>query len=340
MALLLFDGFDYNASSRKWTSAAAPSYSATTRFGTGQSISFATSNSQYLQYAYGSAKTRLIFGLGFYPHSVLVGPKPFVTFYDGASQQLSLCEEADGSLSFRRGGAAGTVVGQTAAGVLQVDHWLWLEGDVTINATTGAAGLWVEGTQLINATGANTAATANNSTDSVYLGDVGGTSGNSFVDDFYLLDTSGGSPYNARLGDVRVYTVFPTADGAVTQWTPLSGANYTNVDDGATSDEDSTYVHTGTSGNKDLYAVGDLPGTFTGSVYSVAVTARMRKDDSGVRVATATVRSGATDADGASHTLFSTYDSFTDRFDLDPNGSVAWTATTVNALQAGVKLVS
>lgn len=339
MALLFFDGFDYATSNEKWTTTQNPSYTTgSLRFGTGGASLFdGGGGGRWQQYSFGANKSRIISGAAWKIASL--SRSATWSFWDTSTLQACVTIESDGSIALRRSSDTGTIVAQSAAALITAGLWYWIEVDCTFNGTTGAVQVWLEGTSVINATSLNTIATANAYATAIRLGWVTSSGATVVVDDFYVLDTSGGVN-NARLGDCRVHRLDPSGAGASTQWTALSGANYTNVDDGFTQDEDSTYVSTGTVNNKDLYALSDLPGGFTGSVVSVGVAVRGRKDDAGVRALCPTVHSNSTDSDGTARTLFSTYLTFWDKWDSNPDGSVAWTATTVNALQAGVKLTT
>ena len=85
-----------------------------------------------------------------------------------------------------------------------------------------------------------------------------------------MCDT-GGSANNDFLGDVRVETLFPTADGANTAWTPsAAGSHFNKVNEatGTFPDGDTTYVADATPGDRDTYVMSDLAAA-AGNVYGV-----------------------------------------------------------------------
>ena len=45
------------------------------------------------------------------------------------------------------------------------------------------------------------------------------------IDDLYICDGTGSAPHNTFLGDCRVDTLLPTADGTAQQWTPSTGTH-------------------------------------------------------------------------------------------------------------------
>jgi len=90
-------------------------------------------------------------------------------------------------------------------------------------------------------------------------GHYSGTAGwrdNAYFDDFYVYDATGEGDHipEAR----RFIMTLPSGVGASSQWTPLAGNNFENVDDPSTPDADTTYVETDTIGKKDLYAHAGL----------------------------------------------------------------------------------
>jgi hypothetical protein len=347
MALLLFDGFDVYGTSAtlvtpRWsrqTNGSLQTSSSFTRFGTGGCAVF---DARYFEYDLASPTARLVQGAALWPStSSPASQAGLLSFWDGATQQCTLTLETDGSLALRSGSRTGTVLAQSSAAAVTFSGtktYQYIECDVTINNTTGAVQAWVEGVSVLNQTGLNTRTSANNQTTTLRLGDAVSAGYSIYCEDFYLLDTTGSAPLNAALGDVRVYTVAPNGAGTSTQWTPNSGANYQAVDDLA-PDEDASYVASHTAGQVDLYAMTDLPASVT-SVYAVGVVTRARKDDVGTRQVAGTVQSNLTDADGATRTLTGSYQTFWDKYELDPNGSAAWTVSAVNALKVGVKCIA
>lgn len=185
------------------------------------------------------------------------------------------------------------------------------------------------------------------------LGDEGNQSfnhtgtGTLDFDDMYLIDDQG-SHNTTFLGDCRVETLFPTAAGASTQWTPLNAnPNYQQVNE-VFADGDTSYNSTSGVGNRDSYAVADLSSLPT-TVFGVATYALARVDAAETnRTINTSVRSGGSYSDGpTSLAIASAYQapssisacSATAIFETDPSGSV-WDGNTVNGLEAGIKLVN
>lgn len=109
--------------------------------------------------------------------------------------------------------------------------------------------------------------------------------------------------------------------------------NETYCDNGA------TYNYSSTVGDVDTF---NTDGTLSSNsiVYGVQVNSVVTKDDAGVRSACNVIRSGASEALGASNSLGTTYVGYNDVFAVDPNTSASWTPAAVNAAKIGYKVVS
>jgi hypothetical protein len=138
------------------------------------------------------------------------------------------------------------------------------------------------------------------------------------------------------LGDVRVYSLSPTGAGSSTQFTPSSGANYTTVDELPYSATD--YVTSGTSGNRDTYAVADIPAT-AGTVFAVQSNVIAKKTDAAPISLKSALRSGASVYYGSPVSLGASDGAVTDLYTADPATSTSWTISGVNALEAGFEVV-
>jgi hypothetical protein len=181
----------------------------------------------------------------------------------------------------------------------------------------------------------------NNSADSVRIGYTSNVTGAFLnpadIDDFWVCDDTGGVN-DTFLGDCRVQCLFPDGAGASSGWTPLSGTNFSNVDD-SVPDNDTTYVSTGAAGTIDTYSMQNLAAT-TGSVKAVQTVIDARKDDSGTRTIAPVFHIGASDYVGSNQNIMTTYAMFLQVYQVSPATAIAWTVAEVNALNAGQKLVA
>jgi hypothetical protein len=107
-----------------------------------------------------------------------------------------------------------------------MNQFNYFEIKATIHDTTGSIELRINGVPALNLVNQDT---RNAGTGVVNAIRIGGT--NSFgpiwaMDDLYICNTSG-STNNDFLGDIRVDTLYPNADGTYSQWTPsaVNGAH-------------------------------------------------------------------------------------------------------------------
>jgi hypothetical protein len=226
--------------------------------------------------------------------------------------------------------ALGTVLATSSQSV-STGSWHYFEVQFNIAASGGVASLYIDGIQVINFSGN----TGTSTVDTVALGpNVGVNVGTDvgYYDDLYVTTT------DTRLGERRVETLYPDAAGASTGWTPLSGANYANVN-ATLNNGGSTYVATATASESDLYEIGPLAGQ-PSVIDAVQVRVSVSKSDSGSHVLQTQLKSSTTTVNGASYAIAGTFLYDCDIHALDPNGSIAWTYTAVNAAQIGQELIS
>lgn len=340
--LLFMDGFDHYATAditKKWTSNSGGGLGIVGGAGRRGTSGFQViSSSSYVNKTI-PPTTSLIFGF-----SIKLGSLPststlLLTLFDGSTQQCELRVNADGTLQVLR--AANTLTNGASTLALSTGVEYYIEWKVTIadSIAANSCKVRVNGVDWINvAAGQDTKAGTNATVNSVRLGAFGTGIGTTTFDDFYICDNSG-STNNDFLGDVRIDTLFPSGDGNYSQFTPSTGTtHYTLVDESTPNTTD--YNDGASVGDRDSYAMGNLSALASSTVYGVQVNAAIVKDDAGSKSATTFVRSSSTNADGASVALSTSQAYVSQVFETDPNGSVAWTETTVNAMEAGVKVTA
>lgn len=223
---------------------------------------------------------------------------------------------------------------------LQYDTWYFVEFKVTLNTTTGSFELRVNGVSGLVQTGINTSGQGQNSANDIELmaANTGGTAGICTIDDAYVLD--GNSSPNDFLGDGVSEAILPTGAGNATQWTPLSGANWENVDDGSGPDNDASYVSTAGTGIKDTYAFGNL-SFITGNIVAVQVSFNARLLSAGTRTVRPIVRHSGTDYAGTNQNITSTsYAEKSQVYATNPGTGSAWTLSDVNGAEFGLEAVA
>jgi hypothetical protein len=171
---------------------------------------------------------------------------------------------------------------------------------------------------------------------------IGGGSSTSpvdiYIDDLYVCNEVG-TINNNFLGDVRIECLTVTGAGSNTQWTPLSGTNYSNIDE-VDEDGDTSYNSTNVITQVDTFPVSSLSSTYV-TINAVQISITARKDNIGLRSITAALKSGSTTYDHSLSNNFGLgdgYAEFLDTWQVNPNGNVAWTNDSINEMEIGVKL--
>lgn len=286
--------------------------------------------------------------------TVIVGARYYLTglpangilygFYDatGAAIQVALRLNSTGQLQFYLGSGTGTTIGPaSSAGTIAANTWNYIECKVTISATVGQVECYVNGTQVITtAASQNTQSTVNAFQNAFQFVNLSGISQN--LDDWYMLDTTGASPLNTYLGNIRVVgQAANAASGAAghTQWTPT---NPTNVNWSNTANipaNTAQYNSDGTVGDIDSYAFPAIGGN-PASVLFLNHWYKTELDTAGVRTVVPGCRSGATDFfDTTAQTpLNGTYKYFNKPWTQDPNTSAAWTIANAQNAELAVKI--
>lgn len=342
MALLFCDGFDHYATAdilKKWDLFGGGSMAIGGSYGRNGTagILFTTDGVSPLTSKYIlSNPATIIVGMAINPPAVsnFNSSWGFIRLRDSDTDHLILYHGGDGSLAVYR---AGTSLGSASAGTLPAGVFSYVEFKATINDTTGSIEVRVNGRTVISASGIDTKNSANAYVNRVAINGAG-NSGNTLIDDLYICDTTG-STNNDFLGEIRIKTVMPTAEGTNSAWTPLSGTDNALMVDEASQDGDTTYNYTDTLNARDTHAIADI-ASLGGAVYGVAVNVMARKEGDVVRKIKPVIKSSATYSLGAEATLLSSYMNAQAIYETDPNGSVVWTETTVNAMEAGVDLTA
>lgn len=256
----------------------------------------------------------------------------------GVTQHLTAHVNSDRSVSLRRGSATGTLILTSSAGVVpSLSDWCYLELICyTVHDTTGHALVRVNGATVIDYTGDTRNGGTLTTFDAARITTT--AAGTLRFEDALLFDTTGGSPWNDFVGDVRIAVELPNGNGTFSQ---LLGSDADSVNDyllvNSGSPQQVTYVGSGTPGQHDTYAMSDLPaGTVT--AYSVQVLDYAWKNDAGLVNGKTMVRSGSTNATGVSTALGTSPTLLRTIHQVDPATAAAWLVAAVNALEVGFEV--
>lgn len=342
MSLLFIDGFDHYATAdiaKKWTTTSgAVAISA----GNGRRSSSAlniSSINQFVKKTFATGVATIIVGFAWKPlNNGSSGNPELLNLFDGATSHIAMNFNATNRLEIRRGGYTGTLLA-TSTTVFGTGTYYFIELKVTISDSAGVVVLKINGATDINLSSVDTRNAGNASVDTVTFGGSSSSAHSiSYIDDVYICDGLGSAPQNDFLGDSRIDTLFPNADGSNSAWTPSTGTtHYTLVDE--TTPNTTDYVESNVVGSKDTWNFQNLTA-ITGTIYGAQICTAALKDDAGARSFANTLKSGATNADGAAQVMSTSQLYFMDIFATDPATAAAWTESAVNAAEFGVKVAA
>jgi hypothetical protein len=338
MTLLFVDGFDHYAAAdtlKKWTSGTNAAMS-TGRLGVGQCAAW-TTNAAGVSKSIPSVPATIIVGFAVNCTALDIG-NGFLGLSDASNtRHLTLTMTAAGEINVYRGALA-TLLGTTSGADLSASEWNYIEIKATIHDTTGSVIVRVNNVAVLTLTNVDTR-NAGTAVVGIITTINRGTGITTYFDDLYVCDTAGSAPNNDFLGDCRVDTIYPNADGAYSAFTPSTGStHYTLVDESTPNTSD--YNDGAAVNDRDSYAFGDLSALTSQTVYGVQVNAAINKDDAGAKSAATFARSVSTNTDGASAALGTSQSYLSQIFEQDPNAAAAWTEATVNAAEFGVKVTA
>jgi hypothetical protein len=161
------------------------------------------------------------------------------------------------------------------------------------------------------------------------------------IDDLIIYDGAAGDltgeliAASYPLGAKRIYTAWPTGAGSNTNWSIVSGANWSNVNENPPND-DVTYIESSVSGTRDSYNYGGsmIPNTDTPSW--VCVKTRAKNQGGGTANIQGLTYSGSTYGLGDSKTAPNAYQMMDFPIYTDPATGLAWTNNGVNNAEFGV----
>ena len=340
MSLLHMDGFDYVSDNlyldyaNKWinqgTFRTFKSLTIVGRNGVGKAIAYEALVQLVREFA---DRQEVIVGFAFKTGRTLGGPSTPLTFRYNGTDQFYVGLTDGGHLGAQR--TSGTYLAVSDK-ILPVHHWSHIEVRYKIaESPDGSIEIRVNGEVWINLSGIDTQRSGSaNLINEIEL--VGSNGTILKVDDFYLLDTNG-SRLNDFLGDCTIETLYPTAVGAHSDFTPLAGTNWEAVDD-VIPDRDTTYVEDSAAGAKDRHIHGNL-ATTPSNIHAVAVNPFATKVESGSRVLRTIAYDGVTEGEGADQQFdVGTYSWEQQLFEDHPSGAAQWTAAEVNAGEFGYRI--
>jgi hypothetical protein len=253
---------------------------------------------------------------------------------NGATDHVDLRINTDLSMSVLRG-SVNLILGPTAANLLALNTWYYIEMQAKLHDTTGTVTVKVNGITVLTGTGLDTKNAGTKTVfDTVHFENQAGSTVID-IDDIYI-ESAAGDPF---LGDIIIETLYPNGNGNANAWSGSDGDsvnNYLLVDEVPPNTTD--YVFSSTSGQQDMYTMQDMVHS-TGTVVGVCHTAYATRTDAVTPRQIKLVNRRTTDSKSPAIDLTTAYLGYAYAYALDPETSAAWTITNVNALQSGVELV-
>ena len=349
MALLFADGFDNYATAGSsgmgaagWTQNTVQAVDTTGgRFGGGCWFSDAT-NVRYIEKdisANASGTGTVIVNFAFkrvLDAAGTAGVDPLVTFYNpvaGDHATLQLGDRGGMSVLF----ADASVQEIDGPGFLNDDRWHYFEVKLIVS-NTGSMQIKVDDLDL----GTFSGDTLDGATAEVHAVRFTATPFPTSIDDILIMDGTG-SEMSDFIGDMKIETLVPDADGTAANWaTGGTGTNnYDRVDDanGTDTDDDTTYLSSATTDQDNFVSYPNMQSSpAPNTIEAVVNTSRVREESASTSNIALINRGGTTnDVSSDFDTPLTTYTWEQYVSHLNPDVSSAWTETTVNSAETGIR---
>lgn len=309
------------------------------RFG---SAALRTSQNGARSFTFSGNLTTVIINQALNMSSVVAGAADTIgwALYDGATSQVGMSINALGQIRIGRGATAagiGTVLGTSAQALLTGQQY-HIETKITVDDSAGVVEVWVNGVRWLNLTSVDTKATANAYATNIQWYNGNNAAGGGVLDwsQIAIMNTTG-SFMNDLIGDIRFQTQAPNADSATEQMSRSTGSDSFALVDETPGNDDTDYIFDSVSGNKTRFTFPSLTVTPT-TVHCVIERVKAKKTDAGAKTFNHNMLSNATEDNGANQSPGTGYLYFGNVWYQNPDGTVAWTETTVNAAEIGVKI--
>jgi hypothetical protein len=327
MGVLFMDSFDhYTTPGHKWV-ASGGDIGAYGRNGT-NGIRIQHSSTNIARTC--SNKGTLYLGVAAIFAAGQAGPVSICGFGDAGTNQVHIEIEPGNKIRAYRQNIYNVLVTSDNP-VQNLDVYHYYEVKVVFSTSVGQIIVKVDGVEYINTSAnLNTSASGNAYANNYWIGyGLCDWWNNRYYDDFWIAD-------DQFYGDCRIQAISPTGAGNYAQWTPSAGSNWDCVEEKPPST--SEYISSGTVGQIDTYATGDVTPT-AGTVVAVQGNFYCQKSDAGNRSIALATRLSSTDDVGSTLVLPSSWGYMCDIKTTKPGGG-AWTISDVNSAEFGVKMVA
>ncbi len=219
-----------------------------------------------------------------------------------------------------------TLLASSADSLIPSGSYVWLEMKADSVADTLTVRL--NGNQIV------TASTAINPLTHFSIGKIA-TNTNAQFDDLVVWDGTG-TDNNDWIGDTFVLVGTPDSDGTTSQWAPSTGTTRWPLID-ETTPLDTDFITGNTVGDVQECDTTDVTLPSTGAVIAVASQARALKTDAGASSIEVGVANVSSHSSGPSTSLATGALIISHIAERNPDGNIAWTASTAQAARFRVR---
>ena len=231
-----------------------------------------------------------------------------------------------GSLEFRDGDD--NIEASSGVNSINRDEWVFVEISYKLDQTNGSFKMKANGLELINYENSQTKTFGGPD----YINNIrfhlnfGGEDGGFYLDDFFVLNSLD------FIGYKHVEAILPTANGSNNDWIASSGSNFDQVND--LTPNSSNFVSSDTSGDIDLYEMGDLSRIKSGVVgYQINIRSEATPD-ANIRTK---AKFGSSTEDGESNLVSSDNKVVREIIETKPGSSQKLNVDDVNNTEIGME---
>lgn len=256
----------------------------------------------------------------------------------GESQQTYHCgTAAAGSvLSGRQGGGNNWYFQSVDRKLIRINTWHHIQTRFQSDNTNGISQIWVDGYLAQDITTEDTYQGGGLTADMIDMWG-GWSTGNDF-DDVIVWDELGSDfNYSGAIKEHRIETLLPDGNASVSWGTTDSSMNnYTMVDESGFHDDDTSWVQGISIGDIDRYTFADQV-TQPSQTLAIGVHNVVRKTDAGAITIRNVIEHNSIVSEGADKNLADTFAHYDEYYEVNPDTGVAWGATDINSVSAGIK---
>lgn len=264
-----------------------------------------------------------------------------ITFKEGATDHVIIRVTPTGAIQVLR--APSTQLGISATGLVFAGFYNYLEVLCTVDGAAGVVTVNLNNNNLLSLTSQDTDnAGAVPEINAIKF--QGGNPSGTFIDDVYILDTTGAAPQNGILGDTRVESLIPVADGTLQDFPvlePVTPTTHFDKVNDLVPDDAVSFVASETGGDQDTFDMQTLsdPGG-SSAIYAVQQLLYGRKDKVTAKSFLPITRVAGTVYQGAVNPLVVAFDYYAEMWQQNPDtGPADWTEAQVNSAEWGAEVV-